>query len=396
MPQSKFTEETKKEIIKRYRRGVKVSQLCEDYGVPQSTLYKWLNESTTYIRRYSRLPISNHQIYQMERKIETLQTENDIFKKSGCGIKSSIKEKIEAIERLKGEFSVNAICKTLNILRSTYYHHERRAPQQKWYEIRNETLRPLIKEVFDLSKERFGAAKIAVKLKERGVSAGKTIISKLMKEMGLVCKQNQLKSYNTTNRSSRYRKNHVKRNFNLETPNTLWVSDVTYMLVGNEDCYICVVIDLFSRKIISYNLSKINNTEFVMGTFDNAFNSRGHPTKLTFHSDQGTQYTSYKFRAHLRELGVLQSFSNPGTPYDNAVAENFFSIMKRESLSHKWYQSIEELKQDVEEFMSFFNGFRPLSRLGNLTPNEYEKRYFENKTAYENETQEITQFFQAL
>ena len=70
--------------------------------------------------------------------------------------------------------------------------------------------------------------------------------------------------------------------------------------------------------------------------------------------------------------------------------------MKRESLSHKWYQSIEELKQDVEEFVSFFNGFRPLNLLGNLTPKEYEKRYFEKKIAYENETYEITQFFQTL
>lgn len=395
MLQSKFSEETKKEIIARYRRGVKVSKLCEDYVVPQSTLYKWLHESTTYLRRYSRLPVSNHQIYQMERKIETLQAENNIFKKSGCGTKSSIKEKIEAIECLKEEFTVHAICKTLNILRSTYYYHER-TPEKTSYDTRNETLRPLIKEVFDLSKERFGAAKIAVKLKERGVLAGITIVNKLMKEMGLVCKQNQLKSYNTTNRSSRYRKNRLRRNFNIETPNTSWVSDVTYMLVGNEDCYVCVVIDLFSRKILSYNLSKINNTEFVMTTFDDAFNSREYPANLTFHSDQGTQYTSYKFRAHLRELKVLQSFSNPGTPYDNAVAENFFSIMKRESLSHKWYQSIEELKQDVEEFVSFFNGFRPLSRLGNLTPDEYEKRYFDKKTSYENETQEIIQFFQTL
>lgn len=395
MPQSKTSEEIKKEIIARYRRGAKVCKLCEDYDVPQSTLYKWLKESSTYLRQYKRLTISNHQIYQMERKIETLQTENDIFKKSGCGTNSSIKEKIEAIEDLKVEFGVYSICKTLNILRSTYYYHER-TPEKTVFEIRNDTLRPLIKEVFELSKERFGAAKISIKLKERGISAGKVIINKLMKEMGLVCKQNQLRSYNTTNRSCRYRKNRLRRNFNMEIPNTFWVSDVTYMLVGNEDCYVCVVIDLFSRKILSYNLSKINNTEFVMATFDDAFNSREHPTSLTFHSDQGTQYTSYKFRSHLRKLKVSQSFSNPGSPYDNAVAENFFSIMKRESLSHKWYQSIEELTQDVEEFVSFFNGFRPLSRLGNLTPDEYEKRYFEKKIAYENETQEITQFFQTL
>lgn len=395
MPQSKFTEDIKNEIIKRYRRGAKVCLLCKDYNVPQSTLYKWLKESSAYLRQYKRLTISNHQIYQMERRIETLETENEIFRKSGCGINSSNKEKIEAIERLKEKFTVYKMCKTLNILRSTYYHHEK-APQKRWYELRNESLRPLIKEVFDLSKERFGAGKIAIKLKEQGVSAGKVIVNKLMKEMGLVCKQNQLRSYNTTNRSSRYRKNRLKRSFNQETPNTFWVSDVTYILVGNEDCYICVVIDLFSRKVISYNIYKVNNREFITSTFNEAFKIRGCPTNLTFHSDQGTQYTSYKFRALLRELGVLQSFSNPGTPYDNAVAENFFSIMKRESLSHKWYQSVEELKQDVEEFMSFFNGFRPLSRLGNLTPDEFERRNFAKAEAAAKENLEVTQFLQTI
>lgn len=168
------------------------------------------------------------------------------------------------------------------------------------------------------------------------------------------------------------------------------------MLVNNQNSYICTIIDLFSRKVIGHNLSKINNVDLIITTFCDAFKSRGCPTNLTFHSDQGAQYTSNSFKSHLKALGVAQSFSSPGNPYDNAVAENFFSIMKRESLSHKWYQSMEELKNDVDEFISFFNGFRPLSKLGNLTPDDYEKRYFENKTAYENEAQEFTQSLQSL
>ena len=78
----------------------------------------------------------------------------------------------------------------------------------------------------------------------------------------------------------------------------------------------------------------------------------------------------------LRELKVVQSFSNPGTPYDNAVAESFFSIMKREELSHNWYETPEALEKTVAGFISFFNGYRPLRKLGNLTPDQYESRYW--------------------
>jgi Fe2+ or Zn2+ uptake regulation protein len=116
----------------------------------------------------------------MERKLKTLQTENDIFRKSCCGINSSTKEKFEAIERLKSEYTVSSICRTLNLLKSTYYHHILRAPKQKWYELRNEMLRPKILEIFQQNKERFGAGKIAVKLQQTGIKISRALVGKLM------------------------------------------------------------------------------------------------------------------------------------------------------------------------------------------------------------------------
>ena len=98
---------------------------------------------------------------------------------------------------------------------------------------------------------------------------------------------------------------------------------------------------------------------------------------MTFHSDQGTQYTAYEFRRHLRKLGVKQSFSNPGSPLDNAVAESFFSIMKREELSHNFYTSKEELENTVSEYIDFFNNMRPHKKLGNKSPNQFEIEYLQ-------------------
>ena len=111
--------------------------------------------------------------------------------------------------------------------------------------------------------------------------------------------------------------------------------------------------------------------------FDSAFEMRGKPAGLIFHSDQGSQYTAFEFRKHLRELGVKSSFSNPGTPLDNAVAESFFASMKREELSHKYYYDLEALQQDVADYIDFFNNMRPHQKLGMLTPSAAEANFTE-------------------
>ena len=108
-----------------------------------------------------------------------------------------------------------------------------------------------------------------------------------------------------------------------------------------------------------------------------AFDSRNRPEGLTFHSDQGVQYTAYPFQQLLRELNVRQSLSNPGTPHDNAVMEAFFSAFKREELSHNWYNSPEELEQTVKKYVDFYNQKRPHRKLKLQTPDQFERSWFE-------------------
>ena len=370
-----ISEDEKLRMVCMVNDGVPILNVCKREGVSRSALYRWMQLYKGRSRWSSKRTINLQQVYQMERRLAILEEEVQIFKKSGCGTKSSNDEKIAAIEALRGEYTIFAICRTLQILRSTYYQRKKE-PEKTWFDAKNDVLRPAIQAYFDESKERFGAAKITLKLREAGFVVSAKHVSRLMKEMGLVCKQSRLRVFASTNRKYKYRRNRLQQNFNPEAPNKVWVSDITYARVNEEIYSICVVIDLFARKVLSYAISMHSDTELALEALQKAYELRFHPADVIFHSDQGMAYTAYSFRKRLRDLKFVQSFSNPGTPYDNAVAESFFSIMKREELSHNWYSTVSELEKTVADFISFFNGYRPLQKLGNLTPNQYESRYW--------------------
>ena len=375
----KMSESVIQQVVKEYFECRSPKLIRKKYGIVKSTLYNWVRERRI-VKRPEARSMTAMQIYAMERKMKTLQEENQIFKECGCSPEDSIDKKMAAIERLKGRYSIYALCRTLRLAKGTYYNRTLRKVPKTVCEQTNDTLRPLIAQFFEESKSRFGAEKIRIKLLECGKRVSKKHISALMKEMGLVCKQAQLKYFNTTNRKYVFRKNHVLQKFQADLPNVLWVSDVTYIRVNSVFHALCVVIDIFSRKVVGHAISVNNDTALVLATFQKAFESRGCPSGLTFHSDQGMQYSAYAFRMHLREHGVTQSFSNPGTPHDNAVAEAFFSIMKREEISHNYYHSLEELEETVADFIDFYNTMRPHRKLHNLSPAQFEATFFAKGT----------------
>ena len=168
----------------------------------------------------------------------------------------------------------------------------------------------------------------------------------------------------------------MKRVFNQTAPNKYWVSDVTEVKVGRNKFFLCVILDLFSRKVIAYRLSSQNNTQLTVNTFKDAFESRNRPTELSFHSDQGANYTSFEFRDLLRSLRVNQSFSKSGSPYDNACMESFFSNFKREEYNAKHYEYFDELQASVDSYMKYYNEYRPHQTLKDNTPNQFEEEYF--------------------
>lgn len=316
----------KHEIIQLRADGWSIPALCKRFGISKSTAYNWIRDYSP-IKRTKQRVVTAHDFYQLERELATLRTENNIFRQCGCSLESPLSEKLAAIDRLKSDYSIHILCKTLNVLKSTYYHHALRSPIKKWYEINDDELRPIIREIFVDSRERFGAQKIKFKLKERGYKVSLAHIRRLMQEMDLMCKQLQLRYFSTTNRKYKVYRNRIQQKFMTDAPNTVWLSDITHVYVKDILYSICVIIDLYARVVVAFDVTNESNTEFVQSIFNSAFENRGRPENLIFHSDQGTQYTAFVFRKHLRDLKIKQSFSNPGTPLDNAVVESFFSCM---------------------------------------------------------------------
>ena len=170
--------------------------------------------------------------------------------------------------------------------------------------------------------------------------------------------------------------NNFQQDFNQKAPNLVWVSNFTYIKVTGKWYYLCIVMDLFSRIIISWNISGKPDVNLVMTAFKKAYTKQNAPLGLMFHSDRGTQYTAFAFRQLLDSLNVIQSFSKKGYPFDNACCECFFKHLKKEEVNRKTFHSLQELQLSVFEYIEgFYNAKRPHISLGMMTPNEKEEWY---------------------
>ena len=294
-----------------------------------------------------------------------------------CGVTSSITEKVAEIKRLEGRYSVHVLCEALQIPRGTYYNRKKKGDIPNRYELADKELSVMIREIFYHSKERFKRNPIKYKLQEQGFQVSKTRISRLMKEMGLEVKSAPYTMEHKKSLSRNKFRNLVHGEFNPSAPNTIWASDITYVKVDDRYMFVCVIIDLFSRKILSYGISDTIDTVLTMNTFDEAFEERGQPENLLFHSDQGVQYTAFAFRTHLEELKCRQSFSSPGYPYDNSVCESFFNTLKKEAIYYHIYDSAAELAAVLDEYIEYYNEVRMHRTLKMKTPSQFETEFFE-------------------
>jgi transposase InsO family protein/transposase-like protein len=371
----RYTEEQKRSIVREYHDSQKVIDLCDQYNLSKSTLYSWIHQYGE-VKADNGEVITAHRVHLLEKRIGRLTKELEIWRKCKCTIDSPLAQKLKAIENLYEEYGVHACCRVLEVRRSTFYHYLFRSPEQTIFEKEDETYKPIIKEVFDEAKGRIGAKKIRAIMMIQGYIISAERVSRLMREMELVCVSSKKKiKYNFTPRSN-FRNNTLKRQFDAERPNSIWVSDITALYVNYKPYYLCAIIDLYSRKVISYSIANNQETPMVLDTFKDAYEKRRQPDGLMFHSDQGGQYASYQFRKYLRDRRVKQSFSNPGSPHDNAVAESFFRTLKAEEIYQHFYQTANALYNSVAEYIDFFNCKRPHQKFKYRTPNQVEAEYF--------------------
>jgi len=169
------------------------------------------------------------------------------------------------------------------------------------------------------------------------------------------------------------RQNKLQQKFQVFEPNHVWVSDTTCFRVKGKFYYICIIIDLFSRRVVAHGISPKHSTYLISSTMKRALNSRGHPQNLTFHSDQGCQFTSKVFQTLLYVNNIVQSLSRTGKPHDNAVAEAFFSSLKKEELYRTNYKSEREIHESVDKYVIFYNTQRPHGTIAYKTPEQFEE-----------------------
>ena len=147
----------------------------------------------------------------------------------------------------------------------------------------------------------------------------------------------------------------VKRNFNVDEPNKIWTTDVTYLIFKESRAYLSTILDLYDRKVVAYVISKRNDNKLVMDTLNKALSKQKDVTGLIIHSDQGYQYTSYEYKAICTSNGIQISMSRKGTPIDDSPMESWHSILKKETLYNNNITSLEEYIKLVESWIEFYN-----------------------------------------
>ena len=271
------------------------------------------------------------------------------------------------------DYSVSQLCSALKFSRSTYYKVLVRVPSNKQKEFEESGRK--VKQAYEDSKQRYGAVKICHILNDNGTPCSVKQVQRHMAEQGL-CSVVVRKYNHRANHGSvpDNKVNILKHDFETETINQKWCTDITYIHVQKEGwTYLASVMDLCSRKIIGYAYGTSMTAELAVKAVENACLNVRDTKGIILHSDLGSQYTSQAFEDCLARKEILHSFSRKGNPYDNACIESFHSVLKKEEIYLHTYQDSKEAHRAIFEYIEgWYNRKRIHSSIGYLTPQQKE------------------------
>lgn len=265
---------------------------------------------------------------------------------------------------------MSKLLKLYDVRASTFYDAQARGEceHDKYSELRLQ-----VRDKHALSYGSAGQRMLIELLKSEEISTTRYMMRKIMREEGLVSKQRRKKPYPKGGDTSLIAPNLLTRQFDVTSINRWWSGDITYVWTQQGWVYLAVVIDLMSRRVIAHEVSSSPNSQLTAAVFNRAFESRGQPQNVVFHSDQGCQYSSAEFQHCLKNKGVKQSMSRRGNCWDNAPTERFFGSYKSERMPKLGYENIDDALADINHYIDYYyNCVRPHTANNGLPPIEAE------------------------
>ena len=273
------------------------------------------------------------------------------------------------IYRHKDKYSISEMCRFFKVSRSGYYGYVSRMDMPA----KDLPLAEKIRECQEACGKTYGYRRVHIWLERKGICHNPKTILRVMQKYGLLSVIRRKKYRNYGEYLHRY-PNLLNRDFSAERPNQKWVTDISYIHTKQGVLYLSIIRDLYDNSIVAYKTGTEQNVNLVLSTIKAAKKREKVTAELQLHSDQGFQYTSHPYFKLTQEYNIIPSMSRRGNPYDNALAENFFSILKTECIYRVKLQSYEEARLLIDEYIHFYNNQR-IQLKTKLTPFKKRSQY---------------------
>ncbi|AWS77032.1 MULTISPECIES: IS3 family transposase [Enterobacterales] len=377
MSGKRYPEEFKTEAVKQVvDRGYSVASVATRLDITTHSLYAWIKKYGPDSSTNKEQSDAQAEIRRLQKELKRVTDERDIFKKSRGVLRKAVRLRYAFIRDNTCCWPVRLLCRVLDVHPSGFYAWLQQPHSQRHQaDLR---LTGQIKQFWLESGCVYGYRKIHLDLRDSGQQCGVNRVWRLMKRVGIKAQVGYRSPRARKGEASIVSPNRLQRQFNPDAPDERWVTDITYIRTHEGWLYLAVVVDLFSRKIIGWSMQSRMTKDIVLNALLMAVWRRNPQKQVLVHSDQGSQYTSHEWQSFLKSHGLEGSMSRRGNCHDNAVAESFFQLLKRERIKKKIYGTREEARSDIFDYIEmFYNSKRRHGSSDHMSPTEYENQYYQ-------------------
>ncbi|EKR9386360.1 IS3 family transposase [Raoultella ornithinolytica] len=377
MSGKRYPEEFKIEAVKQVvDRGYSVASVATRLDITTHSLYAWIKKYGPDSSTNKEQSDAQAEIRRLQKELKRVTDERDILKKAGGVLRKAVRLRYAFIRDNSCCWPVRLLCRVLDVHPSGFYAWLQQPHSQRHQADRR--LTGQIKQFWLESGCVYGYRKIHLDLRDSGQQCGVNRVWRLMKRVGIKAQVGYRSPRARKGEASIVSPNRLQRQFNPDAPDERWVTDITYIRTHEGWLYLAVVVDLFSRKIIGWSMQSRMTKDLVLNALLMAVWRRNPEKQVLVHSDQGSQYTSHEWQSFLKSHGLEGSISRRGNCHDNAVAESFFQLLKRERIKKKIYGTREEARSDIFDYIEmFYNSKRRHGSSEQMSPTEYEKQYYQ-------------------